>query len=629
MIERYTRPEMGQIWTLENRYKAWLRVELAVCEAWCQEGKVPAGALANIKAKAAIDVDRILTIEETTRHDVIAFLTSLEEKIGPDARFIHLGCTSSDIVDTAGALLLVQSGRLILQDLDALLETLRSMAFKYKGALCIGRSHGVHAEPTSFGLKMTGFYAEFVRHRARIADAIEDIRVGKISGAVGTYTIVSPSIEKKALDILGLKVDPHSTQIVQRDRYAHFFSAIAIMAGGIERLCVELRHLQRTEVLEVEEGFAKGQKGSSAMPHKKNPISAENLCGLSRVMRSNSLAALEDQALWHERDISHSSVERIIMPDSTILADYALNRLRRLLANLVVHEDRMLENMDRSYGLYFSQRVLTALIEANHPRQKSYEAVQRLAMQSWTERRSFPELVKADSQIVGILGKEALEKLFDPMFYLHHEDDIYRRVFGTVSGDASMNIEYKRRLARLLVAKSYREGDFLLASGRHSDYYFDCRVTALHAEGAWLIGNLFFEMIKGMIDAGTPVKGIGGMTMGADPLVSATTVISQEKGLPLNGLLVRKEAKGHGTNQFVEGMGNFDKGDPVVVVEDVVTTGGSLLKACQRIEAAGLKIVGVCSILDREEGGREKLKDAGYELKAIFTRRELLEHAKD
>ena len=467
MIERYTRPEMGQIWTLENRYKAWLRVELAVCEAWCQEGKVPAGALANIKAKAAIDVDRILTIEETTRHDVIAFLTSLEEKIGPDARFIHLGCTSSDIVDTAGALLLVQSGRLILQDLDALLETLRSMAFKYKGALCIGRSHGVHAEPTSFGLKMTGFYAEFVRHRARIADAIEDIRVGKISGAVGTYTIVSPSIEKKALDILGLKVDPHSTQIVQRDRYAHFFSAIAIMAGGIERLCVELRHLQRTEVLEVEEGFAKGQKGSSAMPHKKNPISAENLCGLSRVMRSNSLAALEDQALWHERDISHSSVERIIMPDSTILADYALNRLRRLLANLVVHEDRMLENMDRSYGLYFSQRVLTALIEANHPRQKSYEAVQRLAMQSWTERRSFPELVKADSQIVGILGKEALEKLFDPMFYLHHEDDIYRRVFGTVSGDASMNIEYKRRLARLLVAKSYREGDFLLASGRH------------------------------------------------------------------------------------------------------------------------------------------------------------------
>lgn len=530
MIERYTRPEMGQIWTLENRYKAWLRVELAVCEAWCQEGKVPAGALANIKAKAAIDVDRILTIEETTRHDVIAFLTSLEEKIGPDARFIHLGCTSSDIVDTAGALLLVQSGRLILQDLDALLETLRSMAFKYKGALCIGRSHGVHAEPTSFGLKMTGFYAEFVRHRARIADAIEDIRVGKISGAVGTYTIVSPSIEKKALDILGLKVDPHSTQIVQRDRYAHFFSAIAIMAGGIERLCVELRHLQRTEVLEVEEGFAKGQKGSSAMPHKKNPISAENLCGLSRVMRSNSLAALEDQALWHERDISHSSVERIIMPDSTILADYALNRLRRLLANLVVHEDRMLENMDRSYGLYFSQRVLTALIEANHPRQKSYEAVQRLAMQSWTERRSFPELVKADSQIVGILGKEALEKLFDPMFYLHHEDDIYRRVFDTVSGDASMNIEYKRRLARLLVAKSYREGDFLLASGRHSDYYFDCRVTALHAEGAWLIGNLFFEMIKGMIDAGTPVKGIGGMTMGADPLVSATTVISPVKG---------------------------------------------------------------------------------------------------
>ena len=324
----------------------------------------------------------------------------------------------------------MQSGRLILQDLDALLETLKSMAFKYKGALCIGRSHGVHAEPTSFGLKMTGFYAEFVRHRARIADAIEDIRVGKISGAVGTYTIVSPSIEKKALDILGLKVDPHSTQIVQRDRYAHFFSAIAIMAGGIERLCVELRHLQRTEVLEVEEGFAKGQKGSSAMPHKKNPISAENLCGLSRVMRSNSLAALEDQALWHERDISHSSVERIIMPDSTILADYALNRLRRLLANLVVHEDRMLENMDRSYGLYFSQRVLTALIEKDMPRQQAYVVVQKRAMESWETHKSFPDLIRADEEIRAHLSDAELDAIFDIRHYTRYESEIIDRVLA-------------------------------------------------------------------------------------------------------------------------------------------------------------------------------------------------------
>lgn len=430
MIERYTRPEMGQIWTLENRYKAWLRVELAVCEAWCQEGKVPAGALANIKAKAAIDVDRILTIEETTRHDVIAFLTSLEEKIGPDARFIHLGCTSSDIVDTAGALLLVQSGRLILQDLDALLETLRSMAFKYKGALCIGRSHGVHAEPTSFGLKMTGFYAEFVRHRARIADAIEDIRVGKISGAVGTYTIVSPSIEKKALDILGLKVDPHSTQIVQRDRYAHFFSAIAIMAGGIERLCVELRHLQRTEVLEVEEGFAKGQKGSSAMPHKRNPISAENMCGLARVIRSNSLASMENQALWHERDISHSSVERIITPDSTILMDYVLHRLNRLLEGLRILPENVERNLWGSYGLFFSQRVLTALIEKNMPRQQAYVVVQKRAMESWETHKSFPDLIRSDAEIQAHLSPEELDAIFNINHYTRYEAEIIDRVLA-------------------------------------------------------------------------------------------------------------------------------------------------------------------------------------------------------
>ena len=411
MIERYTRPEMGRIWTLENRYQAWLKVEVAVCEAWAKAGKIPASAVETIKAKAAIDVDRILEIEETTRHDVIAFITSLEEKVGPDARFIHLGCTSSDIVDTAGALLMVEAGRLILKDIDALLATLEEMSFAYKGVLCIGRSHGIHAEPTSFGLKMTGFYAEFVRHRERIAQAVEDVRTGKISGAVGTYTIVTPDVEADALALLGLKVDPHSTQIVQRDRYAHFFSAIAIMAGGIERLCTELRHLQRTEVLEVEEGFAKGQKGSSAMPHKKNPISAENLCGLSR-------------------DISHSSVERVIMPDSTILADYALNRLRRLLANLVVSPDRMQENLDRSYGLYFSQRVLTALIDAGHPRQASYVAVQKLAMQSWNERTSFPALVKADPEMVKVLGEAFLDKLFDPLFYLRHEDDIYQRVFG-------------------------------------------------------------------------------------------------------------------------------------------------------------------------------------------------------
>jgi len=431
MIERYTRPEMGRIWTLENRYKAWLDVELAVCEAWSELGRVPKEAVQNIRTRAVIDVERILSIEEVTRHDVIAFLTSLEEKVGAeDARYIHLGCTSSDIVDTANALLLVQAGQLILADMRALLCTLEDLARRYKGVLCMGRTHGIHAEPTSFGLKMAGFYAEFERHLARVHAGLESVRAGKISGAVGTYAFLSPQLEEKALSRLGLEVDPHSTQIVQRDRYAHFFTSLAVMAGGIERLCVELRHLQRTEVMEVEEGFAKGQKGSSAMPHKKNPISAENMCGLSRLLRSNALAAMEDQALWHERDISHSSVERVIMPDSTILADYILTRLRRLLEGLVVKPERMRENMERSYGLYFSQRVLRALIATGLPRQKAYEAVQRLAMQSWEQRTPFPELVRGDSAISARLGSATLNELFDPTYYLQHEDAIYARVFA-------------------------------------------------------------------------------------------------------------------------------------------------------------------------------------------------------
>ena len=349
-----------------------------MCEAWAELGRVPAEAVKTIREKADIDVDRILEIEQTTRHDVIAFLTSLEEKVGPDARYIHLGCTSSDIVDTANGYLFMQAGKLIVEDIEKVLASLEALARKHKGVLCMGRTHGIHAEPTSFGLKMTGFHAEFQRHLERVKAGIESVRVGKISGAVGTYAFLSPELEEKALTRLGLAVDPHSTQIVQRDRYAHFFTSLAILAGGIERLCVELRHLQRTEVLEVEEGFAKGQKGSSAMPHKKNPISAENMAGLARLIRSNAVASMENQALWHERDISHSSVERVIMPDSTILADYVLNRLCRLLDGLVVKPERMKENMERSYGLYFSQRVLTALIATGLPRQKAYEAVQRL-----------------------------------------------------------------------------------------------------------------------------------------------------------------------------------------------------------------------------------------------------------
>ena len=430
MIERYTRPQMGKIWELQNRYQAWLDVEIAVCESWAEMGRIPRDAVDVIKQKASIDVDRILEIEETTRHDAIAFLTSLEEKIGPESRFIHLGCTSSDIIDTANALLFKQAGAILLEDMDRLLETLSQMARRYRGVLCMGRTHGIHAEPTSFGLKIAGYYAEFLRHKDRLVQGLEDVRVGKLSGAVGTFAIVSPELEARTMEKLSLKADPHSTQIIQRDRYAHFFSSLAILGGGIERLATELRHLQRTEVHEVEEGFGHGQKGSSAMPHKKNPISAENCCGLSRLLRSNAFAAMENQALWHERDISHSSCERVIMPDSTILADYLLNRMQRLLANLTVYPETMLENMERSYGLYFSQRVLTLLIDKKMPRQKAYEAVQRLAMESWKTRTSFPNLVRNDPEISALLGKQCLDELFDPHFYLHNEALIFSRVFG-------------------------------------------------------------------------------------------------------------------------------------------------------------------------------------------------------
>ncbi|MDL2271741.1 adenylosuccinate lyase [Desulfovibrio sp. OttesenSCG-928-I05] len=431
MIDRYTRPEMGALWTLEARLNAWLEVEIAVCEAWNRLGVVDDASLAEIKGKASFDVERVIAIEEETRHDIIAFLTAVEEKVGPASRFIHLGCTSSDIVDTANALLLVKAGKIIMNGLDGLCATLKDMAFTYKGQLTIGRTHGIHAEPTSFGLKMAGFYAEFIRHRARFAEALESIRVGKISGAVGTYSMLDPRVEEIACSLLGLNVDPVSTQIIQRDRYAHYFTALGVMAGGIERLCVELRHLQRTEVLEVEEGFAKGQKGSSAMPHKKNPISAENMTGLARLVRSNSLAAMENMALWHERDISHSSVERVIMPDSTILVDYMLHRLTGLLKNLRVIPENMARNLEASYGLFFSQGVLTALVEeAKLPRQEAYVLVQRAAMQSWQTRQPFEKLVRDDTAITSRLTAERLDALFNAANYLRHEDMIFKRVFG-------------------------------------------------------------------------------------------------------------------------------------------------------------------------------------------------------
>ncbi len=431
MIDRYTRPAMGALWTLDARLRAWLEVELAVCRAWNRLGVIDDATLAEILEKADFDTRRVLEIEEETRHDIIAFLTAVEEKVGPAARFIHLGCTSSDMGDTANALQLSRAGDMILKSLDGLLAVIKTLAMRHRGRLCMGRTHGVHAEPTSFGLKMAGFYAEFMRHRERFSQAVKGIRAGKISGAVGTYALVDPEVERIACEILGLDVDPVSTQIIQRDRYAHYFTALAVMAGGVERLCVELRHLQRTEVLEAEEGFAKGQKGSSAMPHKRNPISAENMAGLSRLIRSNALAAMENMALWHERDISHSSVERVIMPDSTILADYVLNRLAKLLDNLRVIPENMERNLMASYGLFFSQRVLIALVEeARMPRQEAYVLVQKIAMQSWEGRQSFPDLVRASADIAGRLSPATLDALFDPRGYLRHEDMIFARVFG-------------------------------------------------------------------------------------------------------------------------------------------------------------------------------------------------------
>ncbi len=430
MIDRYSRPDMAKLWSLENRYNAWLRVELAVCEAWCEKGRIDNASMEEIRSKVAIDVDRIAEIEEVTRHDVIAFITSLEEKVGPASRFIHLGCTSSDIVDTANALLLVEAGEKILADYDMLLVSLKNIVEKYRGLVCMGRTHGIHAEPTTYSLKFAGFYAEFKRHKERFALAVEDIRVGKLSGAVGTYTVLSPDVEQRACEILGLRPDTISTQVVQRDRYANYFTALALAAGGVERICTELRHLQRTEVHEVEEGFGKGQKGSSAMPHKKNPISAENMCGLSRLIRTNAMASMENQALWHERDISHSSVERVIMPDSTILMDYVLHRLSSLLDGLRIIPRNVERNLWGSYGLFFSQRVLTALVDHGMPRQESYVMVQECAMQSWESEEKFPDIVRRSEKITNVLSNDILDNVFDLSYYIRYENMILERVFA-------------------------------------------------------------------------------------------------------------------------------------------------------------------------------------------------------
>ena len=429
MISRYSRPEMAQIWSLKNKYQKWLDIEILVCEAWAEKGVIPKEALAKIKEKASFSVERIAEIETQVKHDVIAFISNVEENIGPEGRYLHLGLTSSDILDTANAVLLKEAMEIILEDVEEVMSILREQAFAYKDTPMIGRSHGVHAEPITFGLKLALWYEEMRRNKKRLQQAKEDISYGKISGAVGTFAHLEPEIEEYVCPKLGLKPAPITNQIIQRDRYAHYFTALAILAGTIEKIALEIRHLQRTEVLEVEEPFTKGQKGSSAMPHKRNPIQCENLCGLARLVRTNAIAALENIALWHERDISHSSVERVIMPDSTILSDFMLHRLKKILANMEVYPERMLKNIYLTKGLIFSQALLLALVKKGLPRQKAYEMIQDCAMRVWQGEQDLKTQVLSHKEIKVYLTPAEIEKIFDLKYCLRHIDKIFARIF--------------------------------------------------------------------------------------------------------------------------------------------------------------------------------------------------------
>jgi adenylosuccinate lyase len=422
---------MSKIWEPENKFQKWLDVEIAACEAWAQLGEIPKKSLATIKKKAKFSIRRIDKIEETVKHDVIAFLTSVAENVGPDSRFIHKGLTSSDIGDTALALLMREAADIIIHDIKELMKVLKANAVKYKETLQMGRSHGIHAEPTTFGLTFALWYEEMKRNLVRMQTARDTINYGQLSGPVGTFSSLPTSIEKYVCKKLGLKPDPIVTQVIQRDRHAEYMNTLALVAGAIEKMAVEMRHLQRTEVLEAEEPFAKGQKGSSAMPHKRNPIGSENLSGLARIVRSNAIAAMENMPLWHERDISHSSVERVIIPDSTILINYMLVRLTGILKGIQVYPERMKENIDRSYGLYCSQRILLILTEKGMSREDSYRVVQTQAMKSWKQRVPFKDLLKEDEVVAKYLTAKEIDKLFDMKFYTRNVDYIFKRVFGS------------------------------------------------------------------------------------------------------------------------------------------------------------------------------------------------------
>ncbi len=430
MIPRYTRPEMGAIWSDENKFQKWLEVEIATSEAEAEAGMIPKSAARAIRRKGGFEVKRILEIEKEVKHDVIAFTTNVAEHVGREARYLHFGLTSNDVLDTAQGLLIKDASKLLLEGLDHLAAVLKQRAYEFKHTPMVGRTHGIHAEPITFGVKIAIWYSECQRNRERLAYAAEQMRVGKTSGAVGIYSHLSPAIEKKILAKLGLKQSPAESQVIQRDRHAFYVAALAVIAASLEKIALEVRGLQRTEVREAEEYFAAGQKGSSAMPHKRNPVTAEQICGLARIVRANAQAAFENVALWHERDISHSSVERVILPDSTILVDYLLNKTANLVEKMFVYPERMQENLDLLKGLIFSGQLLLDLTEKGVAREEAYRWVQRNAMQVWKTREDFKALVQRDPDISSRLSATEIAAVFNAKRYLKHVDEIFRQTFG-------------------------------------------------------------------------------------------------------------------------------------------------------------------------------------------------------
>ncbi len=429
MIERYTLPEMGAIWTLQNKFQKWLDVEIAVCEVHAEDGTIPQEDLENIKSKAAFTVERINEIEKVTDHDVIAFTTNLAENIGDSARFVHYGLTSSDVVDTANGLLLKEACELLLEKVDGLLEVLKRRAYEFKDTPQIGRTHGIHAEPTSFGMTFALWYAEMQRNKERLEKAKEIVSVGNISGAVGAFAHLNPDVEERVCERLGLKPAPISTQVIQRDRYAEYLSTLGIIASSLEKMGLNVRHWQRTEVREAQEKFKTGQKGSSAMPHKRNPILSEKICGLARTVRANAIVGMENVALWHERDISHSSAERVVFPDSSVTLDYLLAKTTSLLDGLVVYPENMLKNLNLTRGLIFSGQLMLALTQKGISREEAYKWTQRNAMKVWDEGGEYKDLVQNDADISSHLSSEEIARVFDVKHYLRNVDKVFKRVF--------------------------------------------------------------------------------------------------------------------------------------------------------------------------------------------------------